>query len=305
MQYYISWTHSDPIYHQLISDIGVLVSPPNVSLSWSLGDWTVQPQQVMIDSGAYQYYRKDPSIHPEIILARQLAMIPTGYKSRVEVCHADVPLLGTRNLAELDRRVARSLENAHWLMKQVEAGRLPLHVYPISVIQGYSVESIFFAAQALQDMGYTSFALGSLASMTVNQGDEVLRRIEAALEAVGPNIHVLGVSSVTLLPAIARLGIRSADSSAPMREAWMGGIVYSQPFMRYKIASPHFHEWQRNYKFAAILEAPLPCDCPVCQEDSQQLMQIRGKRYVNLRAIHNCYHLAREFASISAESPVT
>lgn len=299
MQYYISWTHSDPIYHQLIPDVGVLVSPPNVSLTWSLSDWPALPQQLIIDSGAYQHYRKRQSLDPEAILARQLAMVIPGYDNVIGLCHADLPLLGTRNLAELDRRVTRSLEHARWLMTQVEGGRLPAHAYPIGVIQGYSVECVFFVAQALSDMGYTSFALGSLASMAVNKGDEVLRRIEAALEAVGPNIHVLGVSSVNLLPAIARLGIRSADSSAPIREAWMGGIVYSQPFVRYKIASAHFREWQRNYKFATILEAPLPCNCPVCEEDSQRLMQVRGKQYVNLRAIHNCYHLAREFASVA------
>lgn len=301
MQYYISWTHSDPIYHQAIPDLGVLVSPPNVSLSWSLVDWPVLPSRIIIDSGAYQYYRNERQVSPAETLNRQLAIV-TEQVSMVGICHLDVPLLGTRELAELDRRVTRSLAHARWLMDQVEAGRLPANVYPIGVIQGYSVESVYFVAQVLQDMGYTSFALGSLANMATNNGDEVLRRVEAALEAVGPEIHVLGVSSVALLPAIAQLGVRSADSSAPMREAWMGGIVYSRPFRRYKIASAHFREWQRSYKFADLLETPLPCECPVCLVDSQRLMEIRGKQYVNLRALHNCYHLAREFASAYPES---
>lgn len=301
MQYYISWTHSDPIYHQAIPDLGVLVSPPNVSLSWSLADWPVLPPRIIIDSGAYQYHRSARLVSPADTLERQLAIVKEQTRV-IGFCHLDVPLLGTRDHVDLDRRVMRSLAHARWLMEQVVASRLPASVYPIGVIQGYSVESVYFVAQALQDMGYTSFALGSLASMATNNGDEVLRRVEAALEAIGPEIHVLGVSSVALLPAIAQLGVRSADSSAPMREAWMGGIVYSRPFRRYKIASAHFREWQRSYKFADLLETPLPCECPVCLVDSQRLMEIRGKQYVNLRALHNCYHLAREFASAYPES---
>src|SRR5262249_10794025 len=161
------------------------------------------------------------------------------------------------------------------------------------VIQGYTVETIYAVARALQDLGYNAFALGSLAPLAARDTDEVMRRIEAAVEAVGSNIHILGVSTVSLLAEISRLGVTSVDSSAPMREAWMGGVVYSRPFRRFKLATNHFREWQRNYKFADLLQEPLPCDCPTCCDDSGQLLIIEGKRAVNLRALHNCYHLAR------------
>ncbi len=291
MHYYISWTHSDPIYQSLLTGVRVLVSPPNVSLSWSTANWPVLPEALILDSGAFQHWRSGRTPAPAEVLARQLSMIehcllPVG------LCHLDVPLLGARSEADRAARVAQNLRNAHWLIGQ--AGLLPAHVRPIGVIQGVSAENIYHVAMTLADMGYTAFALGSLAKMVASSRDELLRRVEAALEAVGPNIHVLGVSSAAVLAELGRLGIASADSGAPIHEGWRGGLFYSRPFRRYKIASAHFREWSRSYSFAGVLDAPLPCACPVCASDSARLMEPRGKEMVNLRALHNCYHLMRE-----------
>jgi 7-cyano-7-deazaguanine tRNA-ribosyltransferase len=291
MQYFISWTHSDPVYHKSIPGIGVLVSHPNVNRSWSIDDWPQQPSSLILDSGAYQYTRQKRTADPSAILERQLAMIGEA-DIPTRICHLDVPMMGTRSLAELDRRIMQNLSNAEWLIGQ--APRIPSTIHLVGVIQGYSVERTYFVAQALADMGYTHFALGSLAGMVASSRDELLRRVEAALEAVGPNIHVLGVSSIAVMGELARMGIHSADSGTPMHEAWRGGIFYSRPLRRYKIDSPHFREWRRSYGFAELLAEPLPCDCPVCSEDSSQIIQPRGKQYINQRALHNCYHLAQE-----------
>lgn len=299
MDYYISWTHSDPIYQQQLTNIRTLVSPPNVSQSWTIRDWPALPAALIVDSGAFQHYRTGRSPTPQAALSRQLQIIadlplPAG------ICHLDAPLIGTRNLAELERRTTETLSNARWLMQHSITYGLPPNVQPIGVIQGYSVERVYVVAQALADMGYTAFAVGSLAALVANDQAEVLRRVEAALEAVGTNIHILGVSSFAIVAELARLGVQSADSGAPMHEAWRGGIIYSQPLRRYKIPSAHFQEWRRSYTFAEILERPLPCECPVCREDSARLMQPRGKPFVNLRALHNCYHLMRELALLAA-----
>jgi 7-cyano-7-deazaguanine tRNA-ribosyltransferase len=293
MRYFVSWTHSDPVYQHYLPDACVLVGPPNVSLVWSALDWPTLPAELIVDSGAFQYQREGRTLSPISILERQLqilgeADIPVG------ICHLDVPMFGTRNTAELDRRVIQNLRNAQSLIDHVRSRALPVNVSPIGVIQGYSVERIYYVAQALQEMGYTAFALGSLAGMVASSRDELLRRVEAAMEAVGPNIHILGVSSAAALAQLAHVGVMSADSGAPIHEAWRGGVFYSRPFRRYKLASPHFEEWRRSYNFAELLDAPLPCDCPICQDDPQQIMHLRGKALINLRAVHNFYHLRRE-----------
>ncbi|OGR24295.1 MAG: hypothetical protein A2139_04920 [Desulfobacca sp. RBG_16_60_12] len=293
MDYYVAWTHSDPIFQQYLPDAKVLVSPPNVSLSWQIRQWPSLPKALIVDSGAYQYYREGRRPLPQELLARQLRVL--GNCTVVcGFCHLDVPMLGTRNVAVLDRRVSENLEHARWLAHHIGVEGLPANVELLGVIQGYSVETVFYTAQSLADMGYTRFALGSLAKMSSSNKSELLRRVEAALEAVGPTVHILGVSSVTLLRRLAQIGVQSADSGAPVHEAWRGGLYYSQPFRRYKVPSPHFSEWIRSYGFAEILPAPLPCDCPVCLHDSQRLLEPQGKEYVNLRAVHNYYHLVRE-----------
>lgn len=295
MRYYVAWTHGDPVYQEHLPGASVLVGPPNVNQAWNAGVWPMPPATLMIDSGAYQYHKEGRCPTPGWVYERQLAMI-AGLTIPVSFCHLDVLMPGTRNLAELDRRVALNLEHAHWLINHTRDHPPPSNVQLVGVIQGYSSEMIYTVAQVLADMGYTSFALGSLASMVASNRDELYRRVEAALEAIGPSLHILGVSSASVLTRLARLGIQSADSGAPAHEAWRGGLFYSQPFRRYKIPSPYFKEWQRSYSFAEVLNEPLPCDCPVCRDDSAQLFEPQGKRYIRLRAIHNCYHIYRELA---------
>lgn len=249
----------------------------------------------MLDSGAFQHHREGRSPDPAVVLRRQIHMLQ-GADIPTAICHLDVPMMGTRNLAELERRVEQNLAQARWLIKNAAAEGLTPDTRVIGVIQAYSVERTYVVAQVLADMGYTSFALGSLAGMVASAKTELLRRVEAAMEAVGADLHVLGVSSAHILPELARLGISSADSGAPIHEAWRGGIFYSRPFRRFKLPSPRMMEWRRSYSFADILEEPLPCDCPVCLEDSSRLMVEQGKLFVNLRALHNYYHLARELA---------
>ncbi len=292
MKYFISWTHSDPVYQHYFADVRTLVSPPNVSLAWQVSRWPVAPTELIVDSGAFQYHRAGRSPSPETVLARQV-QLATGLVTVVGICHLDMMVAGVRDHADAAQRSTQNLAQARWLIEQGSAG-LPENMEPIGVIQGRNAEQIFYVAQALAAMGYQRFALGSLAGKVASSRDEVLRRTEAALEAVGSRIHMLGVSSVPVLEALTRLGIESADSGAPIKEAARGGIFYSEPFRRYKLPSAHFREWQRNYSFAEVLESPLPCACPVCQDDPHQLMNPHGKVAVNLRALHNFYHLRRD-----------
>lgn len=298
MKYFVSWTHSDPIYQRYLPTARVLVSPPNVSQSWRARDWSPPPAELIVDSGAFQHHRAGRAPAPEEALAHQLRIVG-GLDIPTAICHLDVLMVGARSPDEATRRAAQSLAQANWLIRQIETRGLRRIVEPVGVIQGQSVEQVFYVAQALADMGYTRFALGSLAARVAGARDYVLRRVEAALEAVGPRLHILGVSSVAIIAALGHLGVESADSGTPIKEAARGGLLYSEPFRRFKLPSAHFHEWRRSYSLAEIIEAPLPCDCPVCTEDPGQIMEPRGKRFVNLRAIHNYYHLRRAIEGTS------
>jgi 7-cyano-7-deazaguanine tRNA-ribosyltransferase len=302
VQYYIAWTHSDAVYHHYIADVGMLVSPPNVNLAWTVEKWPALPKQLMIDSGGFQYCKEGRAVEPHAALARQLQML-AGAAIPTQICHLDIPLLGACSRRDCDRRVSRNLKNASWLIEHLRRAPLSASITPIGVIQGYDEISIYHAARALADMGYSTFALGSLVPIATHNLSEVIHRIEVAVEAIGSNLHILGVSSVKVMERIATLRIRSFDSSAPITESWRGGIFYSQPLRRYKIPSPHLKEWARSYQWGEILEEPLPCICPVCRHDSQSIMSFRGKQMINLRAVHNCFHLHREFNEVAENAP--
>lgn len=288
MRYFISWTHSDPVYQQYLPGVRALVSPPNVSLIWQARHWPSPPTELIVDSGAFQ----GRPAGPEETLRRQL-YIAEGLDIPVGLCHLDVLMAGAHSPLEAGRRSAQNLAQAQQLIQLVERDGLAANIEPIGVIQGENAERVFYVAQALAEMGYTRFALGSLARKVASARDEVLRRAEAALEAVGPRLHILGVSSAPALAALSRLGVESADSGTPIKEASRGGLLYSRPFRRYKLASDHFTEWRRSYDFAELLAEPIPCDCPVCASDPWAIFEQRGKRAVNLRAVHNYYHLRR------------
>ena len=290
MKYFISWTHSDPVYQQFFPNTRVLISPPNVSLVWQLDRWSQLPQELILDSGAFQHHRAGRHPSPEVVLTQQRFML-ANYQHTVGLCHLDVLMIGAKGPTEILHRTTQSLEHARWLIDHITQLGLPDYIEPIGVIQGADVEQIFYVGQALAAMGYRRFALGSLAGKVANARDEVLRRAEAALEAVGPRLHILGVSSVPIIESLANSGVESVDSGAPIKEASRGGIFYSQPFRRYKLPSDHFREWSRNYGFAEILDTPFPCDCPICREDPTYLLDPHGKIAVNRRAVHNYYHL--------------
>lgn len=292
MKYFISWTHSDPVYQRFFPATRVLISPPNVSLVWQIEQWDQWPHEMVLDSGAFQHHRAGRNPSPEAVFTQQRYIL-ADYNRNVGLCHLDVLMIGARRPADILQRTTQSLDHARWLIEHAAHIGLPEHIEPIGVIQGADSEQVFYVGQALAAMGYQRFALGSLAGKVANARDEVLRRAEAALEAVGPRLHILGVSSVPILEALAGCGVEAADSGAPIREASRGGIFYSEPFRRYKLPSDHFSEWRRNYSFADILDTPLPCDCPICREDPTFLLNPHGKTAVNQRAVHNYYHLRR------------
>src|SRR5690606_6730681 len=104
-------------------------------------------------SGAYQYHREGRSPDPAAVLERQLQMV-ANLTIPVGICHLDVPLPGTRNLAELERRVEQNLVNARWLIQRAQQLDLPSNIRLIGVIQGATSEQIYSVACVLAELGY-------------------------------------------------------------------------------------------------------------------------------------------------------
>ena len=83
------------------------------------------------------------------------------------------------------------------------------------------------------------------------------------------------------------LGIRSFDSSRPMKAAIYNCVFYSNPFRRFKLKGSSAN---RNYQF---LQNRFPV--PVLSKDQTLIIKVGTKRTTNYRAVHNFYHLRQHW----------
>lgn len=90
---------------------------------------------------------------------------------------------------------------------------------PIGVAQGWSPTSFARSVGALQKMGYGYIALGGLVPMKT---PDILATLDAVSEVRKPatRLHLLGVTRVEHIPAFARYGVASFDSTSPLRQAF-------------------------------------------------------------------------------------
>ncbi|GHO61361.1 hypothetical protein KSC_002530 [Ktedonobacter sp. SOSP1-52] len=96
---------------------------------------------------------------------------------------------------------------------------------PIGIAQGTSPELYYTAVEQLIKMGYEHIALGGLVKSKDNAIIAILERLQPLIRN-GIQLHIFGVARLSLVPAFLQLGVTSADSSAPLRKAFMGDTNY-------------------------------------------------------------------------------
>ena len=76
MDFYVSWSHSDPLYQLHDKQCSMLISIVAVSSIWQLTRFPQLPYQVMLDSGSYSYIANHlPLPTPRNVFNRQLAIL--------------------------------------------------------------------------------------------------------------------------------------------------------------------------------------------------------------------------------------
>lgn len=222
-----------------------------------------------------------------MVFLQQLKMIE-GSNVPTAVCHFDMPLIPWDDCAERNfRRIETTIGNAYEFMELFTRANLPKNIKSLGVIQGYDVPSIKFCARELVRLGFDRFGLGSLA--TLYHPNEIISRVKAAMEVVGTNLHIFGISNTELIFKLAQMGINSFDSSRPIRAAIYNIVFYSRPFRSFLIKGA-----KNKSSRISVIHEPLPCNCPVCRNDPYVLLRTGKKKFHNLRALHNYYHLVRE-----------
>lgn len=298
MRIYASWYAGDPEYQLIDKNCHILISPTSVSRKWNIKKFTIKPMSIMIDSGSFHFINVDKNklkVSQKEMFERQIKILD-GFKKAI-ICHLDFPIPRKGlSIDQMKERVEITIENAQIFYDLcLKYSRKLCGIKPLAVIQGYDIDSILYCVKKLKSIGYKRFGIGSVAYLSRLNRNEIIRRIVSVFRFVR-NLHVFGVSSIELMRTLKKFGVMSVDSATPVKEAVFSGILYSNPFRRFKIATEHFaYDWSKKYGYAKPLNRPLPCKCPVCKNIGSWVLMRRGKKiWNNLRALHNYYHLKKE-----------
>lgn len=302
MDFYISWSHSDPLYQLYDRYCSVLISTVAVSNSWQLSRFPILPHQVMLDSGSYSYIANQlPLPTPRTIFHRQLAILAHCDLPAI-ICAVDMPMLEkSLSLTERNRAIDKTIANA-WELKALMAEYYKnccvskqrcYPIEPLAIIQGYDPASIRYCAKQLLEMGYSRFGIGSMAHLYHTK--EIVRRVEAVQAVVGPSIHVFGVSAIETMKQLKLMRISSVDSARPIKAAIYNEILYSEPYRRFGIAGSHFQPGSSKFSPARLVShLSIACPCPVCKNSiNNDILQLGIRAYLLQRAIHNYYHVKK------------
>jgi hypothetical protein len=122
---------------------------------------------------------------------------------------------------------------------------------PIGIAQGGMPELYYTAVERLIKMGYEHIALGGLVKSSDEKIVAILEKIHSLIKN-GVQVHIFGVARLSLVPDFVRLGVASADSSAPLRRAFLGTgednywAINGQKYAAIRVPEAHIRRAKRG-----------------------------------------------------------
>lgn len=326
MEFFVAWYYGDPEYQSIDKNCSVALSLTNVPRSWTVNKWDYTPRKLIVGCGPYDRRKKSGLEGNKQILKRQLDLVD-DFNGDVFLPNPDFRLLKKHGKKELIQRWKLNLLNAKRHMDEFQKQTPPKNVRPLGVIHGFNEKSLIECAHYLKKIGYEYFALGSQETISRLDRGSIATFINTLSKEVN-YLHVLGVSSMDLFKEYSVSNVSSIDSSTPIKEAFTNGFYFSQPLQRFKICTERLNvNWIKKWGYANLLCNPIwekkcnhlcenlntnlkkrvikveqlpTCGCPVCRKFGiqQGLLLIGKKIYNNRRALHNYFHIKREFHSL-------
>jgi 7-cyano-7-deazaguanine tRNA-ribosyltransferase len=296
MDFYISWSHSDAIFCDYFNECCMLISavPDN---KYGIKKFKRKPKKLIIDSGALFYSKKPGQYKLRDVLEIQKNIIDSASPDiPIQLVHLDEPLLNKKTLSEKFSSVEKTLFNAFEYLSLMNETNLPKNVTLMGVIQGFDMPSTIYCIHELKKMGYENFGLGS---MLARSPLEQVHYMKSVVEIVGSeNLHIFGVTGIQQIKEMAKMNICSFDSSRPTMVAAFQQIFYSNPFRTYIISQ------SKVKRKGKMISTPLPCLCPICLTEPENIMNTTHRHFMKLRSIHNYYHLAKTINEIKISEGV-
>ncbi len=182
------------------------------------------PLKLMGDCGAFTYVDEEepPYSVDEVLDFYERCRFDCGVSLDHVILQfeprADVPGEGGAAIDDsVRRRQQLTLEHAREFLHRHKAGRLDFE--PLGAAQGWSPRSYAAAVKSLQQMGYTSIALGGMVPLKSREILMCLEEIQT-VRRPGTRLHLLGVTRPEHIQEFARLGVASFDSTSPLRQAF-------------------------------------------------------------------------------------
>lgn len=294
MDFYISWSHSDAPYTDYFPECPMLISSL-IDNRGVLKRINKKPKKIIIDCGSVYHAKQNKRPQLTEIFDNQMSLLEDcSQDAKITLVHFDEPMLNKNNLSERYNAMERTLFNAYEYLHIFKSKKIGGLATCMGVIQGYDQPSIIHSALELKKMGYNFFGVGSL--LAKGQADQI-RFIQYAAEIVGSsNLHVFGVTGIRQMNSMIKLGVASFDSSRPTMAAAFFQVFYSEPFRTYFLEESRARPTTPNR-----LSEPLPCDCPICENDSKDILIPSPRNYMKLRSIHNYYHLMKTIENMIKE----
>lgn len=284
MRFYSVETPGDFPVSELDPDASILFSPttfaPNYRYPYK------SPKRILIDSGAYHHGHRNTRRGRHRTLYEQLNIAAQFPQSDVLLAHCDVFF---REGMDHRSAVDETLRNAEWLMQQ----EVPKDVQRMLVAQGRDPDELYLAVTELKALSPNVIGLGGLGRYLQTNRRMVPILLEAAVEAAGDvPVHTLGLTAPHLQERMKQMGISQCDSASAMWYAVYGSVLYSQPYRRFRLKSQRSShpEVPQSTTFYRTIERPLPCSCPVCQDDPTALLGTTPAAKL-CRFIHNYFHI--------------
>lgn len=178
------------------------------------------PLEIMGDCGAFSYVNETcpPYTVDEVIDF----YAGCGFDFGISVDHVIFqyePDIGRGELraAEWVRRQDITLELAAQFRRRCRTRNVDF--VPVGVSQGWSPDSYTDAVVQLQKIGYRRIALGGMVPLKTHEILACLRAVDDVRRG-DTQLHLLGISRCDDIPAFARHGVTSFDSTSPFRQAF-------------------------------------------------------------------------------------
>lgn len=296
---YFCWTDREPEFQQLLPGSHLLISPALLTKRWNVQSWNALPDSVMVDSGSFTQTKTKGVVSVSTCLGAQLRILEGWPPEREAILvHYDKPLHPSLPFDQYQSRVSENLEAAREYIGLFP--RAP-HLVPMAVLHALDGETLAASYLELQSMGYRRFAIGSLVALIYRSRPHLQSILRCCQEVGLEGLHLLGISSPSLLKGQLGPWIGSFDTSAPVRQAIGGTVFYSNPFERFVLRPTGPQKLgNRSYGTRSVLDSPRRCACPACAADPLALLSPKENDARRNRKIHNAFHLLEEVKSWNA-----